>query len=166
MTVQWMPKEYNQPKMSRSEAVLKSLEPLGQVAGQYLQSKMQGYYDQQKEDRLKEIRLDSAKAISSAYKHPEWASALSGLEGPQQISLAKELALSAPSSQTSLLQKLISGGKFEAPEQSTQPIQTPATIAQSQDIANRMGIGGRLALCQVSRQLLNLVSNKVAKLHK
>lgn len=105
MTVQWMPKYYNKPRESRSEALLKSLQPLGEAAGGYLQSMVNSSMNKQR-----------ATGLAKALNHPEWAEALSGYEAPQQIALAKELTASAKSSS---LSKMNLGGDISKLLQAT-----------------------------------------------
>jgi hypothetical protein len=63
--IQWMPSDYMQRRPSRSESIMQGLEPLGKVASSYLNSKLDAFNEQQKEQKEYDRRLKSAKALSA-----------------------------------------------------------------------------------------------------
>jgi hypothetical protein len=145
MSIQFLPEYFTQQRPSKSEQIFQQLEPVGKSLGKSLQNTIQGYYDQQKEDRQAELggrlRKQQAIGLAQAYKHPEWSEALGNFEAPQQIDLAKQLSESSPASM--VLSKLINGGRFEAPEPVQQPAPTAQSIAANQAAAQRMGMANQ-----------------------
>jgi hypothetical protein len=114
---------------------------LGKASDLYLQNKVQGYFDEQKEARQAQVRQQSATGLAKASKHPEWAETLSSYDAPEQIKVAQYLGTQIP--QNSLLDTLINKGRFKVPEQATQPAPTPPTVAANTAAAQRIGATGQ-----------------------